>query len=71
MGVDVENILEDIRERVYNECGECAEDYLMDVTRKEKEELEEKLNKELQEWLVKNKLEPGFYSIVKDEWMHL
>lgn len=66
-GVDVENLLENIRDNACAEGGEFAEDYLMHTTTEQERELEEKLNEVLHEWLDKYKHEVNFYSVIGEE----
>lgn len=61
--LDVNKILEYISYAYYNEFDEIAEDYLNDVKKEHKEELEEKLNTVLNEWLTKYNYEPDFYRV--------
>lgn len=46
-----------------DECGEYGEDYLDEVTREQREDLEERMNKAFQEWIDKYNLYPWFYTI--------
>lgn len=61
--VDAESILEQIAEGVYDQCGECAEDYLDDVSKSHKEELEGLILG----WFEKHKYNPTCYSVVNIE----
>jgi len=55
--IDAERIIDDLTEQAYDECGECSEGWLDGA---ETEELEEKLNEVLQEWLKKTNQAPSF-----------
>ena len=66
-GIDVDLLLENIAENTTCEIGEVGEDYLMDVSKEEQEELEEKLNKVLFEWIEKYNYNPNFFKIVNIE----
>lgn len=63
LSVDASRILEDISLNVYEEIGEVAEDYLMDVKPEHEQILEERLNKVLKEWLKEFEYEPSFFKI--------
>lgn len=62
-GVDVDFILENVAENTTNEVGEVGEDYLYDVTKEDRDELEEKLNEVLFAWIKEHKYEPSFFKI--------
>lgn len=64
--VDAENVLDNISENAYSEVGEYAERYLYDVPKEQIEDLEEKLNEVLHNWMKKYKHEPHFYTIGKE-----
>lgn len=66
-GVDVDFVIEDIQNSVYEEIGEVAEDYLDDVTKEHREELEEALNKVFYEWQEKYNYKPTFYKVISEE----
>ena len=70
-GVNVERILEDIAEIVYDEVGEVAEDYLADVTREHSNELEEKLNDVLFTWMKEHGYTQSFFKIVAVETVEI
>ena len=62
-GIDTCDLLERIGERVYDEIGDIAEDYLVDVKNEEREELEAELNKVFDKWKKKYNYEPNFYGV--------
>jgi hypothetical protein len=66
-GVDVDSILENVAENTADEVGEVGDEYLCDVEREHAEELEEKLNKVLFDWIKKHGYEPGFFKIENEE----
>lgn len=66
-GIDVEDALERINAIMYDEVGEVAEDYLYDVSKDHKEELEEKLNEVFYAWQEKYNYKPYFYTISDEE----
>lgn len=66
-GIDVDDALERINAIMYDEVGEVAEDYLYDVTREHKEELQDKLNEVFYAWQEKYNYKPSFYTIVDEE----
>ena len=65
--IDADSIIEDIQNYAYSECGEVAEEFLIDVTKEQTEELQDKLNDVLQEWLTKHNLQPTFGNMVDVE----
>lgn len=67
LGVDIDGMLENISVSVYDEVGEVAEDYLNDVTKEHRSELEEKVNEVVQEWMEKHKYKPNFFSVTNVE----
>lgn len=66
-GIDVDDLLERINAVTYDDVGEVAEDYLYDVTRYHKEELEDKLNEVFYAWQEKHNYKPTFYTVVDEE----
>jgi len=64
--LDVDSILENACEQVYDEVGECAEGFL-DVTKEQQKELEEQLNEVFFKWIVKYNLQPNCYTVINDE----
>jgi hypothetical protein len=66
-GVDVDFILENVAENTTNEVGEVGEDYLDDVTKEDRGELEEKLNQVLFKWIKEHRYEPNFFRIENTE----
>lgn len=62
-GIDIDTLLEGIAEETIADFSEVGEDYLCDVTDKDKAELEEKLNEVFFKWIKKNKYEPNFFKI--------
>lgn len=56
---EVELLFERLNEDVYDQCGEVAEDYLMDVEEKTKNELVKLIG----DFFVKNDLSPSCYSV--------
>lgn len=61
--IDTDDVIERLQEEAYDIGGEYAETYLEDVTKEQKEELEEQLNDVLSTWLAKYKHEVNFYSV--------
>jgi hypothetical protein len=64
--LDIDSILENAYEQVYDEVGEVAEGFL-DVTKEQQKELEEQLNEVFFKWIKKHQLEPTCYMVVDDE----
>lgn len=61
--IDAENVIEEIQQNAYDNGGEYAETYLDDVKREHRDELEEKLNEVLSNWINKYGYTPDFYSV--------
>lgn len=66
-GIDVNDALERINAITYDEVGEVAEDYLYDVTKEHKEELQDKLNEVFYKWQEKYNYKPTFYKVISEE----
>lgn len=64
--VDADSILDYIAENAYDEVGETAEGYL-NVSTKELNSLEERLNKAFQEWADETNNHPAFWKVVNVE----
>ena len=65
--IDVDFILENAREQLYDEVGESSDVYLDDATEEQIEELDEQLNEVFYQWHKKYNLEPSCYKVVDDE----
>ena len=65
--IDADAIIEHGQEQLYDEVGEVSETYLEDVTKKQREELEELLNDVFYKWHKKHNLFPSCYKILNDE----
>lgn len=63
ISVDVDGVLEQIAENIYDKVGEVAEDYLRDVKQEHVEELQEKMDAVLHEWMEKHRYYPNFYGV--------
>lgn len=63
--IDVDGLIERWQEDVYDNYSECRgyDAYLEDVTDEQSKELQDELNKVLQEWIKKHKLEANFGEI--------
>lgn len=66
-GIDVDSVIENIQETMYDEMGEVAEDYLDDVTTEQLSELEEQLNDVFYAWQERYNHKPTFYRVVNEE----
>lgn len=67
IGIDADNLLEDIGNRAYSEFGECAEDYLTDVTIEHQNILEDELNAVFNKWTEKYNYRPHFYTVKNEK----
>lgn len=63
LSVSADCVIEQIQIDMYEEYGECAEQYLDNVTSEQREELEKELNKVLDAWIEKNNLQSDFYGV--------
>lgn len=61
--LDADQLIDNAWEMAGDEAGEFADDYLQDVTKEQKDELQ----KLLRDWVIKNHLEPDFFKIVNSE----
>jgi hypothetical protein len=66
-GIDVDSIFEAICCDAQDSVGEVSENYLCYVSEDHRDELEEKLNEVLFEWMDKHKYRPEFWSITECE----
>ena len=66
-GIDVDSVIEQIQENMYNEMGEVAEDYLDDVTKDDTLELEKRLNEVFYKWQEEHNYKPSFYKVISEE----
>jgi hypothetical protein len=66
-GIDVDRVIENIQEAMYEEIGEAAEDYLDDVTKEDALELEKRLNEVFYKWQEEHKYKPSFYKVISEE----
>jgi uncharacterized protein YegP (UPF0339 family) len=66
-GIDVDDVLDRLVDDAYDEVGEVSDGYLSVITKEQENELEEKLNQVLNEWMEKHSLIPSFYKIVNVE----
>ena len=65
--IDGGSIIENLQDQTYSECGEFAEGFLDDVSKEEEEEVSERLNYVLNEWINKYNYRPEFYNIYRIE----
>ena len=67
--IDSDWIIEQVTEQADWQCGEIAEDWLQwdAITKEQREELQENVQKVFDDWLKKHNLEPTFYNVVNIE----
>lgn len=65
--LNIDSVLGNAFNQVYDEVGEVAEDFLSKVTYEQEKELEELLNKVYYDWLVKHKHLPNYYKVINAE----
>lgn len=61
--IDGGSIIENLQDQAHSECGDFADGFLDDVSKEEEEELSEKLNYVLNEWINRYNYHPEFYNI--------
>ena len=66
-GIDVDRVIENIQEAMYETIGEAAECYLDDVTKEDALELEKRLNEVFYKWQEEHNYKPSFYKIISEE----
>ena len=71
IGIDVDRVIEDIQQVMYDDNGEVAECYLEDVDSEHLLELEEKLNEVFFKWQKEHGYEPNFYKIINIEEINI
>lgn len=59
----VERILDDINERAYEECGEVAMDWLMDLSKEKIQDFKETLHAAILAWMERNNELPYFWGV--------
>lgn len=59
-----------IADNAFDNYGEFAEDYLMDVSVKQTDELDVEIKNVIINWMIKHKLEPTFYVVEDAEIVH-
>lgn len=67
--IDAVQIIEHLQEDADYQCGEVAEDFLdwNYITDEQVADLQDNLQRELDAWLKRHKLTPGFYQIINIE----
>lgn len=65
--IDVDTIIENAQEQLYDEVGEVSETYLESITKEQEKELEEALNEVFYNWHEKHKLFPSCYKVLDEE----
>lgn len=61
--IDVNQVIDNITDDAWDQCGEYAEDYLCHLPEKEVDRLGELLNEALNKWLDETNNHPGFYTL--------
>lgn len=65
--IDAGNIIEEIQEDACDNCGDVSDKFLNDVTEEQMEELHDKLNNVLSDWLTVHNLWANFGNVVDVE----
>ena len=63
--IDAEDVIENVIEAAYQECGECSEGWIDSLTKEPIKDLDNMLNQTFLDWLEQNKLLPGFGNFIK------
>lgn len=71
VGVNVDSVIEDVYQSVYDEFGEVAESYLDNVHNEHASELESLLNDALHYWMDKHDYKPKYFRVVNIECISL
>lgn len=71
ISIDVDSLLEEINEGVYERVGELADDYLVDVDKEHVRILEDRLNDVLYEWMDEFGYKPNFWTIKNVEKIYI
>ena len=66
-GVDVNQVIGNLQEAMYEEIGEAGWDYLDDVTKEDALELEKRLNEVFYKWQEEHNYKPSFYKVISEE----
>jgi len=62
--INTHRIIDDAQEKVYDQCGEAAEDFLSDITEQQEAEIQDVFAIAFEDWLERNHLMPEFYAVV-------
>lgn len=60
-GIDADTVIDEASARTSDDCGEIADDWLLDVTKEQRKDLDSRLEKVLKGWLEDNGLVPTFW----------
>lgn len=63
--IDAEDVIDDLVETAYQDCGECSEAWFNGLTKEQIMDLGNILNETFFDWLDQNKLLPGFGNFIK------
>ncbi len=63
-GIDVEDVIEQVSNDAYDNCGEFAEDYLSYLPKTETDRLQELLTEVFEKWLDETNNRPSFFTVV-------
>lgn len=70
-GIDVDRVIENIQEAMYETIGEAAECYLDDVTKEDALELEKELNEVFYKWQERHSYKPNLFKVIAEEVIEL
>lgn len=64
--IDALPLLDQLECDMSEECGEAAEGWISTITREERQELEDMLNRALKRWMKKTNNTPSFFGVSND-----
>lgn len=68
-GISADYVIDQIQDSMCDKYGECAEQYLDDVTKEQINRLDLELNKVIIAWIEKYNLQPNFYGVTDIEYI--
>lgn len=69
--IDADYVLETVVEDAIDRCGEYVQDYLLDVSPEDVQELQIGLNEFLTNWIDKHNYYPDFYNVESEEEIYI
>lgn len=60
---NIDRMLEEINEQAYEECGECAEDWLDNLPKEKTQDLEQTVHAAILNWMERHNELPSFWTV--------